>query len=327
MIFRYRLKAACKGAGMKGLPNAGQTCYLNAALQCLVYCPNITNYFLGNHEPDALNPKKKLASALATEYAAFVRAYWTIDPQIHTADPSAVRAAFVKACRGFAADQQHDAHEALVCLLDKLHDGLSKLKPGDLAVAATTTVRAKPWTDALKNTSSVVSEVFRGQIETTVTAPGYTSLAYDHFTCLSLAITNCSSLKQCLQHHMANESLDAYKVDDSTTVAASLQKRFTYLPRVLAVHLKRFDGDGKIGRFVDYPAELDLGEYTVPECPHHYALFGVCLHHGSAHDGHYSAMCEVHDTWYVMDDDSVMPLDDINNIIQKDAYVLLYKRL
>lgn len=311
---------------MKGLRNAGQTCYLNAALQCLVYCPNITNYFLGGHEPGALNPKKKLASALASEYAAFVRAYWTFDSQ-SMPDPAAVHAAFIKACRGFASDQQHDAHEALVCLLDKLHDGLSKLKPGDLGVTVTTAVRAKPWTDSLKNVSSVISEVFRGQMETHVTAPGYTSVAHDHFTCLSLAITDCSSLKQCLQHHMADETLDTYKVDDATTVAATLQKRFTYLPRVLVVHLKRFDGDGKIDKFIDYPAELDLGEYALPESQHHYALFAVCLHHGAAHDGHYSAMCEVHDQWYVMDDETVAPLGDINHIIQKDAYMLLYKRL
>lgn len=312
---------------MKGLPNAGQTCYLNAALQCLVYCPNITNYFLGGHEPDAVNPKKKLASALAAEYAAFVRAYWTVDAQ-PTCDPAAVHVAFTKACRGFAPGQQHDAHEALVCLLDKLHDGLSKLKPAELGVVATTTVRAKPWTDSLKNAHSVVSEVFRGQLETHVTAPGYTSVAHDHFTCLSLAITNCSSLKQCLQHHMADETVEQYKVDDATTVAATLQKRFTYLPRVLVVVLKRFDSDtGKIDRFIDYPAELDMGEFAVPESPRHYALFAVCLHHGSATDGHYSAMCEVHDQWYVMDDEAVGPLGDINHIIQKDAYMLFYKRL
>lgn len=312
---------------MKGLPNAGQTCYLNAALQCLVFCPGLTNYLLGSHEPGAINAKKKLACALATEYAAFVRAYWTLDPQTTLCDPAGVRAAFVKCCKGFASDEQHDAHEALMSLLDKLHDGMSKLKPGDLGVAVMPTVRAKPWTEALKNAHSAVSEVFRGQMEVTVQAPGYTSVSYDHFTCIPLAITDCSSVKQCLQHHMADETLDNYKVDDATIVTATLQKRFTYLPRVLILQLKRFDGDGKIGRFVDYPAELDLGEYVVPECPHHYALFGVCLHHGAATDGHYSAMCEVHGQWYMMDDESVAPLNDINHIIQKDAYVLLYKRL
>lgn len=310
---------------MKGLPNAGQTCYFNAALQCLVYCPNMTNYFLAGHETHDVNPKKKLAGALATAYASFSRLYWTQDAAT-AMDPSEVRAAFGKACRGFAPNQQHDAHEALVAILDKLHDGLSKLKPGDLAVTLRPDVRVKPWTDSLKGACSVVSEVFRGQLETEVQAPGYASVSHDHFTCLSLAVTDATTLNQCLQRHMAPETVDDFKVDDRV-LQASLTKRFTYLPRILIIHLKRFDGDGKIDRFIDYPAELNLEEFAVPECAHHYGLFGVCMHHGAANDGHYSAVCEVKGQWYVMDDDAATPLGNINDIIQRDAYVLLYKRL
>jgi ubiquitin C-terminal hydrolase len=141
-----------------------------------------------------------------------------------------------------------------------------------------------------------------------------------------LAVTDATTLNQCLQRHMAPETVDGFKVDDRV-LQASLTKRFTYLPRILIIHLKRFDGDGKIDRFIDYPAELNLEEYAVPECAHHYGLFGVCMHHGAANDGHYSAVCEVKGQWHVMDDESVTLLGNINDIIQRDAYVLLYKRL
>lgn len=311
---------------MKGLRNEGETCYLNAALQCLAYCPNLANYFLaGSAEKDACL-RRKGASGVALALARFVSAYWT-DPA-ETADASEVRAAFVRACRSFAPDTQHDAHEALTCLLDKVHDGLSRMKPGDRAVAALPAgVRAGPWAESLRGECSVVSEVFRGQVEVSVSAPGYSSVLVDHFTSLSLALRECATLGQCLHAHMEAEVVPDFKVDDAT-VEARLCKRFLYLPRVLVLHLKRFDGEAKIDRFVDYPMELDLGPYCVPECrDHHYQLFGVCLHRGGVDGGHYTACCEVKGRWYQMDDAAVTPLKNINGIIQRDAYVLLYKRL
>ena len=309
---------------MKGLPNAGQTCYFNAAVQCLVYSPNMTNYFLAGCATADLNAKKKGSSTLAGAYAAFVHDYWTAEGA--EADASDVFAAFTKACKGFAPDQQHDAHEAMMSLLDKLHDGLSKLKPGELAVADRPEVRRKPWLDGLKGACSVVSEVFRGQVEAEIVAPGYTSVSHDHFTCLSLAVNDAASLSQCLQRHMAPERLTDFKVDGNV-IEATMTKRFTYLPRVLVVHLKRFDGSDKIDRFIDYQSELDLGPFATPECQRYYQLFAVCLHRGTTDDGHYCAMCEVKGRWYLLDDDAVAPMSNVNDIIQKDAYMLLYKRL
>ena len=308
---------------MKGLANGGQTCFFNSAVQCLLYTPNMTNYFLSQKDAEDLNVKKKGSSGLAAAYGEFVREYWTKEE----AAVAPVYSAFLKACRGFSPGQQHDAHEAMVCLLDKLHDGLSRLKPdASVAVADRPGVARKAWTDGLKNCASVVSEVFRGQVEAQVQATGYTSVTHDHFTCLSLAVNDASSLVHCIQRHMAPEDLQDFKVDGQT-IAATLTKRFTYLPRVLVVHLKRFDGCDKIDRFIDYPMELDLKLFAVPECEHHYQLFAVCLHRGTPDDGHYTAVAEVKGRWHSMDDETVAPMKNINDIIQRDAYVLLYKRL
>lgn len=310
---------------MKGLPNFGQTCYFNAAIQCLAYSPNLVNYLLaaGCVESD-LNPKRKGASSVASAFASYARDYWTNTGD--QADPSDLFKAFIKACK-FKLDTPHDAHEALVCLIDKLHEGLSRLKPGTQSVALRPEVSRKPWVDSLKGECSVVTEVFRGQLETQVQAPGYTSVSYDHFTCLSLAVTDATSLVQCVQRHMAPEQVLDFKVDDGTVAEATLTRKFAYLPRILVVHLKRFDGQGKIVRFIDYPCELDLGQYAAAECQHHYQLFAVCLHRGTTEDGHYAVLGEVKGKWFAMDDETVAPLTDINSIIDKDGYVLLYKRL
>lgn len=309
---------------MKGLENAGHTCFFNAALQCLVYCPNMTNYFLAGDVSRDINPKLKGAPALANAYAAFVQDYWTTEGTV--ADPSAVYAAFTKTCKGFTPKRQHDAHEALVCVLEKLHDGLSRLKPGDVSVVGCLDdASKKAWKDALKNTASVVSEVFMGLVETRVHGEGYDNTTHDVFSCLSLPATG-PSLASCIEKHMSCERLDDFKVDGKS-IPVDLTRKFTYLPRILVVHLKRFDGWEKVDKFIDYQAELDLGDYCVDGCTHHYQLFAVCLHRGSIDDGHYTACAEVKGRWYMMDDASVVPLANINDIIQRDAYVLLYKRL
>ena len=313
---------------MKGLPNFGHTCYFNAAVQSLVYAPNSTNYFIHGAESGEVNARRKGASTLALAYAGFVRAYWTEGVAGDQVDAAPLYNAFVTACRGFIKGEQHDAHEALVCLLDKLHEGLSRMKPGEHGVARRPSVCVSAWTSALKNETSVVSEVFRGQMEQRtdiqdIQGAGVTSVTYDHFTSLSLAVHDASNVCACLHKFMASEVL----TDGPSP--ATISKRFTYLPRVLVVHLKRFDQSAnKIDKFVDYPFELDLGAYTTGETvEHHYQLFSVCLHRGTAHNGHYATCGEVQGNWFMCDDHVATPMADINNVIQRDAYMLMYRRM
>lgn len=310
---------------MRGLCNGGQTCYFNAALQYLAYCPNLSNYFLAGSETASMT-RPKLAGAVAVEYADFVRGYWTKEGGAPL-DPSALHAAFTRACKQFKPGQQHDAHEAIECLLQKLHEALSRLKPGAASVALCPGVDKDAWVANLANKASVVSEVFVGQVRACVTGKGYSCVTHDHFTCLTLAIHNSTSLTQCIQRHMAPEQLEDYRVDGAL-VPVQIAKSFTYLPRILLVHMKRFDNQGaKIDKFINYPAELDLSEYACPGCKPHFQLFAVCLHRGTANDGHYTACGEVKGNWFSIDDQTVTPMPDINNIIQRDAYMLAYKRL
>ena len=186
------LNPASPQSCMKGMDNLGQTCFFNAAVQCILFSPNSTNYFL-KCAPD-LNPKRKGASTVSQAFVDLARSYWNSGAQGEVADVRPVYDAFCKATRSFKPGQQHDAHEAMVCMLDKLHEGLSRLKPGDLGVAKDPSICGAEWTSSLKQECSIVSEVFRGQIRVTVQGEGYTSVTYDHFTTLSLAVNEASAL-------------------------------------------------------------------------------------------------------------------------------------
>ena len=98
-----------------------------------------------------------------------------------------------------------------------------------------------------------------------------------------------------------------------------LQVSVTHAPRVLAVHLARFDASGaKIDRFVNYTMDVDFAAKK-------YELFAVLLHSGSARDGHYASLVQHRGAWTFANDDACTAVTNINDVIQKDAYVLMYK--
>lgn len=308
---------------MKGLRNAGNTCWFNAALQCLLYAPNLANYFIDGQEGAHTVPRRKLAASFAARFGELVREYWTTGQVGDVMDAQPVLDAFRKACRGFAPNAPHDAHEAVLLVLDKLHSALARLPAAECAVARQPGVSGSAWAKSLKGESSAVSELFRGQLELRITpAQGDAQVTHDHFTVLSVSLSECGALTTALQRHMAPET-----VPDYAPSGATLSKRFTYLPSVLVLHFKRFDGaNGKIDRFVDYPSDLDMSPFAASG-EWHYQLFAAVLHRGTADDGHYTACAEVHGRWFAMDDAHASPMSNVNDVVQRDAYVLMYRRL
>ena len=121
---------------------------------------------------------------------------------------------------------------------------------------------------------------------------------YEHFWSLSLHVAAGDSITQLLDHHLQDA-------------------RVTYAPLILVIHFNRFDPSGaKVEKFIDYGTELEFAGAS-------YALFAVCMHTGA----HYTAMCENRGHWTFYDDAVCTPTTDPNAIIQRDAYVLFYKKL
>lgn len=304
---------------MKGLHNLGNTCYLNSALQCLLFCPHLTNYFLhGLYEADA-NKRKKNASRVVDEYASLVKQYWSGSSGATALDPEPLAAAFRKLWKRFVAGQQHDAHDALHCLLQALHDGTSKTAAATPHSKATAVLRGAAldaWHEHNRGNYSFVTEVFQGQLRKTVGG----DVHYEHFMDLSLALTaDVKSVAAAIAQHLAPT------VPEGSGATVGYQP--TYLPLALVLHLKRFDNKlQKVERFVDYPVTLDLSSLTGRQ-EDTYALFAVCFHSGQYGSGHYVACCNFRNTWYVLNDDSSVVLKDINQLVSSNAYFLIYKKL
>lgn len=300
---------------MKGLVNFGNSCYLNAALQCMVHIPALTNYILGGWAQKDSFKKRVNACAIANEYAHLVQAYWG-SPEPTTLDAKGVWTALCKLHKPFANTHQHDAHEAVTVMLKHLHDALartSRIRPS----VAEERVDIEAWeASVFEDGYSIITELFVGQMQCIVEdGRSFSSTTYEHFQGLTLDIVGCTSVSQAFHKAFAPETVENY-VNDGTATTVTLTRHLIYAPIVLILHLKRFDGNGdKVDHFIQYNTTLEIPNQGT------YELFAVCFHRGA----HYMAACEVNGHWSCMDDHVVTPLN-INAIVNKDAYMLMYKK-
>ena len=93
------------------------------------------------------------------------------------------------------------------------------------------------------------------------------------------------------------------------------------LPNYLILQLKK----GKNDKLIDYKNILDLKEYTLEPNKDNslYDLYAVILYKKSFNSSSYSCYYKLFNIWFKYDDDVIEP---INNPIDKDAYILFYKK-
>lgn len=117
---------------MRGLVNLGNTCFLNAVLQCLAYTPAFGK-FLATLEPAEMHNKRHSANAslqsqqvstlVVVHLQRVLAALTSTDPALArypTVSPDSLLTVLRQACPDLfpAGGQQQDAHELLVRLLD-----------------------------------------------------------------------------------------------------------------------------------------------------------------------------------------------------------------
>ena len=109
------------------------------------------------------------------------------------------------------------------------------------------------------------------------------------------------------------------------------------MPKVLIIHLKRFNNNKKINTFIDFPlTNFAISKYinkkgsTNDTHELKYDLFGVINHYGSMNYGHYTSFCKnIHDKkWYECNDKTVneiLPEKEYEKIVNPNAYILFYR--
>ena len=133
-----------KVPGVVGIKNHGNTCFINAILQCLSYTDILAEYFVLDQYKSDLRRKRRISSLAALrkraataangasstdrgevteQLAVLLKSMWSLqyDPEISIRFKSLVE----KHASQYKGSSQHDAQEFLLWLLDQVHEDLN----------------------------------------------------------------------------------------------------------------------------------------------------------------------------------------------------------
>ncbi|XP_023716699.1 ubiquitin carboxyl-terminal hydrolase 32 isoform X2 [Cryptotermes secundus] len=182
--------------GATGLNNLGNTCFMNAALQCVSNTCALTQYFTGNMHLYELNRNNPLGMKghIAKRYGDLIQDIWSGTAK--TIAPLKLRWTIGKYAPRFNGFQQHDSQELLAFLLDGLHEDLNRVhdKPyvelKDSDGRPDVIVAQEAWENHILRNKSIIVDLFHGQLKSKVTCKvcGHESVRFDPFNYLSLPL-------------------------------------------------------------------------------------------------------------------------------------------
>ncbi|XP_032097378.1 ubiquitin carboxyl-terminal hydrolase 36 isoform X2 [Sapajus apella] len=301
-----------------GLHNLGNTCFLNATIQCLTYTPPLANYLLSKEHARSCHQGSFCMLCVMQNHIVqtFANSGNAIKPVSFIRD-------LKKIARHFRFGNQEDAHEFLRYTIDAMQkaclNGCAKL---DRQTQATT----------------LVHQIFGGYLRSRVKCSMCKSVSdtYDPYLDIALEIRQAANIVRALELFVKADVLsgeNAYMCAKcKKKVPAS--KRFTIhrTSNVLTLSLKRFANfsGGKITKDVGYPEFLNIRPYMSQNNgdPVMYGLYAVLVHSGySCHAGHYYCYVKASNgQWYQMND-SLVHSSNVKVVLNQQAYVLFYLRI
>ncbi|XP_043352494.1 ubiquitin carboxyl-terminal hydrolase 36 isoform X1 [Dermochelys coriacea] len=267
-----------------GLHNLGNTCFLNATVQCLTYTPPLANYLLSKEHSRSCHQGGFCMMCIMQNHMiqAFANSGNAIKPVSFIRD-------LKKIARHFRFGSQEDAHEFLRYTIDAMQkaclNGYTKL---DRQTQATT----------------LVHQIFGGYLRSRVKCSVCKSVSdtYDPYLDVALEIRQAANIVRALELFVRPDMLsgeNAYMCAKCKRKVPAT-KRFTIhrASNVLTLSLKRFANfsGGKITKDVGYPEFLNIRPYMSQSNgdPVMYGLYAVLVHSGySCHAGHYYCYVKV----------------------------------
>lgn len=263
----------------------------------------------------------------------------------------------------FNGQQHQDAHEFLNYVLNQVienveahqkkmlreNGGAPKLS-GSATPVETSSVASTSTAMTSATAAGWIHDLFEGLLssETKCLTCENVSRRNEQFMDLSIDLEKNSSVTSCLRNFSASEMLcerNKFHCDHCGGLQeAEKRMKIKRLPRVLALHLKRFKYMESSNRFeklhyrVLYPYHLRLFNTTddAEDQDRLYELYAVVVHIGGGpYHGHYVAIVKTEDKgWLLFDDELVEPVDKsyVRNFFGErtgtgvaSAYVLFYQ--
>tara|TARA_Y100000817_G_scaffold123424_1_gene96630 strand:+ start:198 stop:1190 length:993 start_codon:yes stop_codon:yes gene_type:complete len=324
----------------KGFTNLGNTCYMNAALQCLSHLPQLN---LDNQDfiKDIRKRSSKSDITVMKNLLNLQHAVWEDDQKV--VSTKGVLESFICQCHKsnvyFESFQQNDTNDFLNTYMDFLHESIKRTV--NITISGTPKNNydklklksIETWKQFFENSYSYIIVKFYSQLLTLTTCPNCDYYTSNHEPIMSITLTlkdNYKNLYDCLNEFTDKETLDLenkWKCDKcNCKVQPKKEIKFWNLSDVLIFSIKTFRLNKKIEKHIDFPEELNMDDYCINHKGNlNYTLSGICIHGGSLHGGHYYAMCKDYkkNKWRIHNDTQVTDTT-IKNVLSQSPYCLFY---
>eukprot|EP00698_Gefionella_okellyi_P016089 TRINITY_DN4579_c0_g1_i1.p1 TRINITY_DN4579_c0_g1~~TRINITY_DN4579_c0_g1_i1.p1 ORF type:complete len:961 (-),score=176.25 TRINITY_DN4579_c0_g1_i1:2122-5004(-) len=310
-----------------GLVNLGNTCYMNAVLQCLFHTGPLIAFLADDAWHDHTGCTATADGKKRCPFCSFCSHFRSAQTMVRGAPGVFYQYVLDTIAPAFLMYQQQDAHEFLRLLLEHFHTQFSQKHRGGGRIEDTT----------------VIHQMFGGyyQSQTTCANCRHPSNVYDAYLDLNVEIQDAHTLQEALALTTKRERLTAdnlYKCGRCKQQSQALRRLAIHtLPPVLNITLKRFRyamgyygmHGSKVTKHVPFPEYLNMRPYLTAssaETQTVYRLYAVLVHAGSsAHSGHYYSFVRVAEKWFRMDDDDRAEVR-LPSVLASNAYMLFYVR-
>ncbi|KAK6069608.1 ubiquitin carboxyl-terminal hydrolase 2 [Seiridium cupressi] len=338
--------ASCKADGLRGIYNAGATCYQNVVLQSFLHNPLLRNFYLsdGHHEGDC-----EVSHCLSCSMDAMFQEFYAMENTNGYTAANILSGFWIsekKAFENLVTTKEQDAHEFFQFLAEELHE-----RNGD---------GKKPETGSEHSCNCIIHQTFYGKLQrqTTCQSCGGVTDAVESFLDLSLGLDTLAqkrskkaksapvslTLQECLDEEYIKSDKCEYRCRNCDSMQqARRDNSIKLLPNTLSIQLKRFEYKqgpretkaSKIETPVQFPLTLNMTPYTsrgrsaagqesqelARSCT--YDLLCVVVHVGEIDTGHYVSYCRVGDQWFAFNDHRV-ELATKSEVLNAKAYLLFY---
>ena len=259
-----------------GLKNLGNTCYMNSCVQCLSHTEDLRVKLLAARDGKEINQASRYKGKVAFAMTELVKNLHRGPPK-SACVPRELKREMGHVHRMFAGFAQQDSQEFLRYLLDALEEDTNRVRGKlrweelkDIDRESDENKAARYWEYHASRNNSPITDLFTGQLMSVLKcqACSHRSASFDPVMDLSVPLVKANgrgalrTLTDCLDEFVAEELLQKMeavycsrcKDHQNHTKALSVAR----LPKILVVHLKRFEPRRKITARVAFDPDADL---------------------------------------------------------------------